>query len=88
MEEFGELFYPDHLPKNQPGFIELVLCDVILPGDQLSLNSLQGICQYLSNYDGNVDKDEFEVGMIVGEIVVDHEHFGFVLRVLDLIVDI
>lgn len=43
MEEFGKFFNSDHLPENQSGFIELIVRNVAWPGDQLSLDSLQGI---------------------------------------------
>ena len=40
MEELGEFLYSDHFPENEPGFIELIVSDIVFSSDQLGLNSL------------------------------------------------
>ncbi len=40
MEELGEFFDSDHFPENEPGFIELIVSDIVFSSDQLGLDSL------------------------------------------------
>ena len=43
VEEFGEFLNSDHLPENKPGLVELIVSNIIWPGDKLGLNPLEWI---------------------------------------------
>lgn len=75
MQKLRKFLDSYHLSQNKSWLIKLIFHDIILPGNQLSLNPLEGISQQFSQHNWNVNHNEFKMRVILGEVKVNYKHF-------------